>query len=129
MPQELTTYAKNTMLDCLFRNITTGLTASVFVSAHTASPGLTGANEVSGGAPAYARKAITFNAATAGAVDSSNTPVLDIPASTTVAFVGIFNALTVGNFLAQDDITDEVFGSQGTLTFTDADVDLNNDPA
>jgi len=33
------------------------------LSLHTASPALTGANEATGGSPAYARKAVTFNAA------------------------------------------------------------------
>ena len=33
------------------------------LSLHTATPGTTGASEATGGSPAYARKAVTFNAA------------------------------------------------------------------
>lgn len=123
MPQELTTTMKNQLLDSTFAP------ASVYVSAHTASPGLTGANEVSGGAPAYARKLLTYAAASGGTKATSATVTLDIPAATTVAFIGLFDAVSAGNFLAQDDITDEVFGSQGTLDVTAATLDLNNDPA
>lgn len=99
--------------------------ANVYASLHTASPGDTGANEVSGGSPAYARIAITFAAAAAGAIDSSNTPVFDVPASTTVTHVGFWDASTAGNFLGSADVTDEAFGAQGTYTLTDADLDLN----
>lgn len=109
-----TTNGKNAMLDNL------GVT---HVSAHTADPGETGTNEVVGGT--YARKSITFSAAAAGAIDSSNTPVLDIPAATTVTHIGYWTALSGGTFLGYSDITDETFSNAGTLTISDADLDLN----
>lgn len=112
MPYTVT--GKNTMLDAL------GVT---HVSAHTADPGETGTSEVTGGT--YARKSITFNAAASGNLDSSNAPVLDIPAGTTVTHIGYWDALTGGNFLGYSDITDETFNNAGTITITDADLDLN----
>jgi len=112
------TLGKNAMLNAL------GALA-VFASLHTADPGDNGANEVSGGSPAYIRKAITWNAAAAGAMDDSNAPVFDVPASTTVAYVGFWSAVTVGTFYGAADVTDEVFAAQGTYTLTDADLDLN----
>lgn len=64
-------------------------------SLHTAYSA-TGANEVTGGSPAYARKAITMAAAAARARASSTTPVFDVPAAATVRFVGLWtNAGTV----------------------------------
>lgn len=51
-------------------------------SLHTAFPGLTGANEVSGGSPAYARKAVTFSAAAGGSRALSAAVTFDVPAST-----------------------------------------------
>lgn len=85
----LSTAARNQLLDTL-----TGLYCSV----HTAYSS-TGANEVSGGSPAYARKAATFAAASAAARASSNSPIFDIPASTTVRYIGLWTAVTGGTFL------------------------------
>ena len=85
----ITTFARNRMLDAI------GVT---HVSAHTAYSS-TGASEVTGGTPAYARKAITYGAASAEAKSATTQPVLDIPAGTTVRFIGLWDALTAGNFL------------------------------
>lgn len=109
--------AKNAMLDHLS-------TLAVYVSLHTADPGATGLNEVTGGSPAYARKSITWNAAATGNLDSSNQPVLDVPASTTVTHLGFWSAATAGTFYGSSDITDETFAGQGTYTVTDADISL-----
>jgi hypothetical protein len=60
-------------------------------SLHTAFPGTTGANEVTGGAPAYARKAITMNASAGGSGRVLNAAVtFDVPA-TTVRWIGGWN--------------------------------------
>lgn len=65
------------------------------MSLHTAYSA-TGTNEVTGGTPAYARKAVTMAAASGRARASSSAPVFDVPAGTTVRFVGIWtNAGTV----------------------------------
>jgi len=108
---------KNAMLNAL------GALAA-YASLHTADPGESGTNEVTGGSPAYARKAITWNPAADGAMDDSNVPVFDVPAGTTVSYVGFWNAAgTV--FYGYANVTDEVFAAQGTYTLTDADLDLN----
>lgn len=109
---------KNAMLDAL------GALA-VFVSLHDSDPGDSGAGEISGGTPAYVRKAITWNAASGGSLDSSNQPVLDVPAGKTIGWVGFWSAESAGVFYGAADVTDEVFGAQGTYTLTDADLDLN----
>lgn len=99
--------------------------AITHVSLHTADPGTTGTNEVSGGTPAYARKAIAFSAAAAGVADSSNAPAFDVPAGTTVTHIGFWDALTGGNFLGSGDITDEAFAAQGVYTLNDADITIS----
>ena len=115
------TLGKNLMLNALIAtNPTTPVTHA---SLHTADPGDTGSNEVVGGT--YARKSITFSAADAGSLDSSNAPVIDVPGGTTITHVGFWSAVTAGVYLGSADITDEVFGSDGTYTITDADLDLN----
>lgn len=108
--------AKNLMLNALG-------TALDSVSLHTGDPGTTGANEVAGGSPAYARKTIAFNAASGGSMDDSSTPlVFDIPAGTTVTHAGYWDGAT---FMVSDPVTNEAFTGQGTYTLTDVDLDLN----
>lgn len=112
------TSAKNLMLNAL------GAVAA-YASLHTDDPSDNGANEVAGGSPAYARKAITWNGAAAGAMDDSNTPAFDVPAGTTVKYVGLWSALSGGTFYGSDAVTNEAFAGQGTYTLTDMDLDLN----
>ena len=118
--------AKNIMLNALARGIAPDTDGINKVSLHTASPGSTGTNEVTGGS--YARQTITWNAASAGAIDDSNAPVFDVPAGTTVAFVGFWYDSAGGNeaFAGYVDVADEVFTNAGTYTLTDADLDLNS---
>lgn len=81
--------------------------------------------ELSGGSPAYARKAIAFNAAVDGSMDdSTNGAVFDVPASVSVDYVGFYSASTAGTLQAVDRVTSESFAGQGTYTVTDADLAL-----
>ena len=113
--------AKNVMLNAL-------AAVCVYASIHNNDPSTTGANEISGGSPAYARKGITWNTASAGAMDDSTTPapVFDIPAGTTVKYVGFFSALSGGTFYGSQAVTNESYVGQGTYTLTDIDFDLNS---
>lgn len=100
-------------------------TVAGWSSLHTASPGTTGTNEVSGGSPAYARKAITWNAASAGNLDNNANPVFDVPGSTTVTHFGLWSASTGGTFYGGDALSaNETFSSQGTYTLSDVDIAL-----
>lgn len=89
--------AKAVMLDAILRGTDPATGFVQFASLHT-SYDAAGGNEVSGGTPAYARKAIAFSANSAGASDSSTNPTFDVPASTTVAFKGLWSAVTGGTF-------------------------------
>lgn len=113
----LSTSGKNVALDHL-------ASLAVFVSLHTASPGDNGANEVSGGA--YTREAIAWNAAATGNLDSSNAPVFDVPAGTTITHVGFWSASTAGTFYGYGTITSETFGAAGTYTLNDADISIGD---
>lgn len=84
----LTTSGKNTALDAL------GIT---HLGAHTAFPGDAGSNEVTGGSPAYARKAATFGAAASGTKATTDAQTFDIPGSTTVAWLSGWTASTAGS--------------------------------
>jgi hypothetical protein len=125
MPQEFSNNAYTVMLEA----IRTGK----FISAHTGDPGVDGqsGNEVTGGAPAYARKASAFNAAAAASMALTGTVTLDIPA-VTVSFLGLWNHVTATattNFYGRVDIADEVFGSQGTLDVTAFTLTMDQNPA
>lgn len=66
---------------------------------HTGNPGSAGSNEVTGGSPAYARKAVTWGTSAAGVVANITTALaFDVPAATTVYVAGFWSALTVGTF-------------------------------
>lgn len=82
------------------RNNMLGAIGITHASLHSAFPGNTGANEISGGSPAYARKAVTFAAAASAARAQTGSAIFDVPAATTVRFVAFWDALTGGNCLS-----------------------------
>ena len=94
-----------------------------FASAYSADPGATGtANELSGGSPAYARKAITWASASAGTPSvkalAATFPVFDVPAGSTVSFIGFWTLSAGGTYGGCIDVTDEAYAGQGTYTFS-----------
>jgi hypothetical protein len=95
-----------------------GLTANAgFVSLHTADPGLTGTSEVTGGSPAYARKAITWTSPSSSAMSNSAQIVFDVPTGTTIRFLGYWSASTGGTFYGNRALdANQTYTSQGTYT-------------
>jgi len=83
---------KNALLDSA---VAGGLTTTPHMSLHTAFPP-SGANEVTGGSPAYARQPFTFSSAASGAKSASAAETFDVPAGTTVRAVATYDALTSG---------------------------------
>ena len=76
-----------------------GLAATVtHVSLHNADPSTTGANELTGGSPAYARLAVSWAAAAAGVRDNSGALDFNVPAGATVLHLGLWTAITAGTF-------------------------------
>lgn len=103
----------------------TGFSGSaVYASLHTADPGTNGASEVSGGSPAYARKSVSWAAASAGALTTNASVVFDVPANTTIKYVGFWSASTAGTFYGHVTITNEAFAGQGTYTIASGDIDF-----
>lgn len=95
-------------------------TAAPYGAVFTADPGTADAatNEVTGGSPAYARKALNWSAPSASAITGSG--VFDIPASTTVTYAGVANTNVAGAATVRDSVavTSQGFSSQGTYTVT-----------
>lgn len=84
-------------------------TSCAYASLHTASPGSTGANEVTGGSPAYAREALTFSSGGAeGPLGASAQP-----ATVGVAWAAATFDLPAGSFTHYGYNTD----SSGPGTF------------
>jgi hypothetical protein len=117
--------------DTTARNVAADAVAAACtrLALHTGDPGgaNSASNEVTGGSPAYARKAVAFSAAASGAAAQNGNVVFDVPASTTVSWISGWNtAGTVRYF--KKDVTDEVFGAQGTYTVlaSGSSIDFND---
>jgi len=94
----LTNYAKDNMLDYL-------ATQALYASLHSSEPDATGSNEVAGGSPAYARKSVSWIPAAGGLMSITATETFDIPVGATVAYAGIWDASSGGNFLGYSIVT------------------------
>lgn len=103
-----TTTKKNSMATAYGSDATYG---ALFTTAGTATPG----TEVTGGAPAYARKPLVWSAPTNGVITATAT--FDVPACT-VKGTGVFTAVTAGTYLDGNAVTDAIFAGQDTVTVT-----------
>lgn len=88
-----------------------------WVSLHTADPGTTGANEATGGSPAYARKQTTWTGGASDGVVPGSQVTIDLAAGTYTHF-GIWTASTAGTFVGGGTITSTTLGAQGTILVT-----------
>jgi hypothetical protein len=80
-------------------------------------PAATAGTELTGGAPAYARIALTWSAPNASsAVTASATH--NVASGSTVAGAMLFDALTAGNYRDGGGVTSQAFASQGTYAVT-----------
>lgn len=119
MANDKSTYLRQAIYNAILKNTAFTGAATLYLSLHTAAPGLTGANEVSGNA--YARQAITFGTPTGGA--GASTSVETFPAPTpsnwgTVTHAGIWDAATTGNFYGGDALAAPIATSVGVpVTF------------
>ncbi|MFY1686492.1 phage tail fiber protein [Plantactinospora sp. WMMB782] len=97
----------------------TGLAA--YMSLHSGNPGSNGANELSGGSPAYARQQLSWAAADDGEAAITGTETFNVPAGSTVAYIGLWTAVTGGTFLGADELaSSETYTGQGVYEVTAA---------
>jgi hypothetical protein len=90
-------------------------------SLHSGDPGTTGVNELTGGSPAYSRQTVTWAAVGSGQISTNATLTWNVPASTTVYHVGLWNStgpvfygyFPVGGYAAVDA---SAVGSTGVFT-------------
>lgn len=86
-------------------------------SLHTAFPGSTGSNEVSGGSPAYARQNTVVNASSGGVRALNAAAVFNVPAST-VRWIGFFNSATFVNTAPNGGATPRNFVVSGSVIYS-----------
>jgi hypothetical protein len=106
--------AVNTLNNVLFELVTTK--AAKYISLHSATPGTTGASEIGGGS--YARVATTWGSIAAGAVTGTQVTI-NVPASTTIVYWGIWDAVSAGNYYDGGQLpSSQAYGSAGTYLLT-----------
>lgn len=81
--------------------------------------------ELSGGSPAYVRLPTAFALAADGGNDDAAPHALNIPASSTVAYVGFWSDLAGGVLVEASPVPAELFSGQGVYAVSDARFDLN----
>lgn len=86
------------------RGVPPTVPAAVYVSLHTADPGDTGANEVTGGG--YTRKAVVFDVPSGKTMTNSVAVEFENLPTCTVTHAGLWDAETGGNFLWGDVLTE-----------------------
>lgn len=113
---------ENSVLNKVFRNTDFSVT-SWYVSLHTADPGDTGANEVTGGS--YARQSVSFAVASGGATENSTAVSFTNMPAVTVTHVGIWNAATGGTFIIGGPLSSPLnVPSGGTVNFAIGSIDI-----
>jgi hypothetical protein len=107
--------AKNAMLDAA-----STVWPPDTLSLHSSDPGsgtsVGAGTELTGGSPAYARKSVTWAAASASAKAASALPTFDVPAASTVSHLGYWRGST---YLGSRALSaSETYTGQGTYTPT-----------
>lgn len=119
----LNSAAKNLMLDAIGAEIH-------YISVHTAA---TAGSEITGGDPAYARKAVSWADAASGDKLMSGVLEFNIPAGVEISHLGYWTTLTGGTNYGFVPLTDsngtvitEVYNSQGTYQVVQLKLELED---
>lgn len=101
------------------------LTGTAVSAASVTEASFSKLEEATGGSPAYARVAVTWNAAAERKTKSVAEYEVNMAAAQVVDFVGYFSAASgAGTTLATAEITKETFSSQGVLKVKEGVLDL-----
>ena len=88
-----------------------------YASLYTTAPTQAAAGtEVTGGAPAYARKLVVWGAATGGVI--TGTCTFDVPTAISVVGLGLNSLVTAGVYGWGATVTTQAYASQGTYAAT-----------
>lgn len=113
----------NSILDALCRSVAWTEPVAFYVQLHTADPGSAGTTSI---ATETTRKAITFSAASGGAItNSAAVSWTSYPTAETITHVSFWDAASSGTFLGSDalDVSKNP-DADDTLTLAAGDLDL-----
>jgi len=91
--------------------------AATHMALYSTVPGASAGTELTGGSPAYARKASNWGTASASAIVAAPA-AFDVASGSTVAGIGFHTAISAGTYLDGAAVTSQAFASQGTYTVT-----------
>lgn len=114
----------NSWLDGLCRSVTWTEPAAFYVKLHLGDPGAAGANNA---AVETTRQAVTFSAASAGAITNSAAVTwTNVSTTETVSHVSFWDASTAGTFLGSDALeTARALTAGDTFEIAVGDLDLS----
>lgn len=132
MASSLSNYLKSALVNHIFRTTKYTAPTNIYFALYTSAPTAAGGGtEVSGGS--YARKYLavadaSFDAPSNGASQNSIAITFDVPTANwgTIVAMGMFDALTEGNFLGFADLTvsKTVSLGDGAPSFPIGDLDI-----
>ena len=113
----------NAILDAYCRSVTYTDPVAFYVKLHLGDPGAAGAN---GAAANTTRQAVTFSAASGGAITNSVAVTwTSVSTTETYAYVSFWDASTAGNFLGSDALeTARAVTAGDTFTIAAGDLDI-----
>jgi hypothetical protein len=93
-------------------------TNAPFAALYSTAGGASAGTELTGGSPAYARKATSWGGAGAGNTNTATIPAFDVASGATVAGAGYHSLVTAGVYADGGSLTSQTFASQGTYTLS-----------
>ena len=129
---KMATHLANKVLDAIFNNSSLSY-ANIYLSLHTDDPGDNGANEVTAGAFTYARKQTApadWDSAAAKAITTLSPFEWEDMPGVTVTHIGVWDALSDGNFLWGGPLTvSKTVPAGETLRFKAGEINAEIDPS
>jgi len=121
----LSTYLINELLDAVFNNGSFAV-AVPWISLHTADPGITGADEATGGSYGRQNASAAMAAAASGAITSDVAVEFTLMPACTITHMGVYDAETSGNFLWGGALTaSKTVNAGDTFQFPIGDIDAS----
>lgn len=126
----LSNYLENALLDHVTGEAALSQPAALYLALFTDDPTDAGTGTEAAWT-SYARKAITFGAASGGTASSSNAQQFDAvdtgDGPVTITHVGIYDAATAGNLLFHAAISNQALSDGGELQFNSGSVTVSLD--
>lgn len=108
----ISSYLANKLLDHATGRASFTVPAGCYAKIHTGDPG---ANGTANASAVTTRAAVTFAAATGGAISMNNTPEFTLTGSETISHVSFWDASNSGNFLWSASATVSKAGGSGDI--------------